>query len=124
MLTGEDRIRVLKMIEEGKVSAAEGIRLLEQDGTDAQTPTEDNSAAGPRWLRVMVTDTNTKKARVNVRIPVSLMNAGANLGARLTTEVESLNMDQISEMIRAGYIGPVLDVTDDEEDEHVQIFLE
>jgi hypothetical protein len=33
-------------------------------------------------------------------------------------------MNQIGEFIRNGYIGPVVDVTDDEDDEHVQVFLE
>jgi hypothetical protein len=124
MVNETDRIKILKMIEEGKISPAEGVRLLEQGEPEAKTPAAEVSPAGPRWLRVMVTDTLTGKARVNVRLPVNLVNAGVKLGARLSTEMDEINMEQISESIRNGYTGVVFDVVNTDEDEHVQIILE
>jgi DUF4097 and DUF4098 domain-containing protein YvlB len=124
MASSSDRIRILKMIEEGKITAEEGVRLLEQGEGESTEQVSSSSGGMPRWLHVMVTDTHTGKVRVNVRLPVNLVNAGMKLGARLSTEVDNLDMNQIGEFIRNGYIGPVVDVTDDEDDEHVQVFLE
>jgi hypothetical protein len=124
MVNDSERIKILKMIEEGKISPAEGVRLLEQGETGSRPPAAEASPAGPRWLRVLVTDTLSGKAKVNVRLPVNLVNAGVKLGARLSTEMDEVNMEQISESIRNGYTGVVLDVVNTDEDEHVQISLE
>jgi hypothetical protein len=124
MVTANARIQVLKMIEEGKITASEGVRLLEQGEAEPGVGVNGNSATAPRWLHVLVTDTSSGKTRVNVRLPANLINAGVKLGARLATEMDGLNMEQISESIRNGYTGPVIDVVDDEDQEHVQIFLE
>ncbi len=124
MSDGTDRIKILKMIEDGKISPAEGLRLLAQGEPEARAPAAEVASGGPRWLRVLVTDTLTGKARVNVRLPVNLVSAGVKLGARLSTEMDDLNMEQISESIRNGYTGIVLDMVNTDEDEHVQISLE
>jgi len=60
---------------------------------------------GPRWLRVRVTDTATGKTRVNVRLPVTLLNAGAKMGARFSPELGQEQMDEIMNAIKAGEIG-------------------
>jgi hypothetical protein len=124
MTSSADRIRILKMIEEGKITAEEGVRLLDQGEGESTEPVSSSSGGTPRWLHVIVTDTHTGKARVNVRLPVNLVNAGMKLGARLSSEVDNLDMNQIGDYIRSGYIGPVADVLNDEDDEHVQVFLE
>jgi hypothetical protein len=124
MANDSERIQILKMIEEGKISPAEGVRLLERGEASPKTSADEVSANGPRWLHVLITDATTGKTRVNVRLPVNLVNAGVKLGARLSTEMDEFNMEQISESIRNGYTGTVIDMVDDNEDEHVQIILE
>jgi hypothetical protein len=122
MATANDRIHILQMIQDGKINATEGIRLLEHCGSepcDVEMP-----SMGPRWLRVLVTDTSTGKPRVNVRLPINLVNAGIKLGARLSTEVDGVNMDHVRELVREGYVGSVMDVLNEDNDERVQIFLE
>lgn len=122
MSDANERLQILQMIQNGQISAEEGIRRLEEKG--AETSEAEKPAAGPRFLHVLVTDTHSHKASVNVRIPVNLINAGVKMGAHLHTEVNGANMDQVRELIRENYIGTVLDATDDEEDERVQLFLE
>jgi hypothetical protein len=78
----------------------------------------------PRWIRVLVTDTDTGKARVNVRLPVNLVNTGIKMGAHLSSEIDVLDMQQINDFIKRGVTGQVLDVFDDEDSERVEIFLE
>jgi hypothetical protein len=61
---------------------------------------------------------------VNVRLPVSVINAGVKMGARFSPQVEGLDMHELMQYIRSGMIGKIVDVYDDEDGEHVEVFLE
>jgi hypothetical protein len=129
MATPEERVKVLKMIQDGKITAAEGARLLDALGTKRPAPVpapppQSSFPGRPRWLRVRVTDTNSGKTRVNVRLPVSLLDAGLKMGARFSPEVEGLDIQQLNELIQSGETGKIVDVFDDEDGEHVEVFVE
>lgn len=129
MVTSEERLKILRMIQEGKISAEQGIQLLEAlDGpkTSAAKSPEPQPAQrpAPRWFRVRVTDLDTGKVRVNVRLPVNVLNAGFKMGARFAPEVEGLDVNQLQDLIRAGEMGKIVDVYDEEDGEHVEVFLE
>jgi len=132
MVTEEERITILKMHQEGKLSAEEAAQLLEalespRTGVGGEARGESHAAGSSRpgrWFRVRVTDTNTGKTRVNVRLPVSLITAGMKMGARFSPEVQGLDMDQLVQFIRSGETGQVVDVFDDEDGEHVEVFIE
>jgi len=127
MDSSEERLKVLQMIQNGKITAEEGMRLLEalgQKPAASPEPPEGQPTRTPRWFRLRVIDTSTGKVRVNVRMPVSVINAGVKMGARFSPEVEGLNTSDLLEHIRAGDIGQIVDVTDEEEGEHVEVFLE
>ena len=129
MATAEERVKILKLIQDGKISASQGVQLLQA----LQDPLSNRpeSAAGQlkgtqvaRWFRVSVTDTDTGKVRVNVRLPVNLITAGVKMGARFSPEVEGLDMEQLMTLIKAGEIGKIVDVVDEKDGEHVEVFLE
>lgn len=126
MATSEERMQILKMIEAGTISAGEGaelLRALDQDkGSQPSTPLKGASEA--RWFRVRVTDTRTGKSKVNVNIPMGLVNVGIKMGARFSPELEGMDLDEITEMIKSGSHGKVMDVIDEEEGERVEIFVE
>lgn len=123
MATTEERMKILKMIEEGKVSAEEGVKLLSALAS-ANRPTSGLSASGAKWLRVRVTEVNTGRSKATVQIPISLMEAGMKIGAHFAPEIDGVNMDQLMEALRTGITGKIIDVTDDEDGEHVEIFVE
>jgi hypothetical protein len=123
MATTEERMKILKLIEEGKVSAEEGAKLLSALAT-ANRPLSGLSASGAKWLRVRVTDINNGRSKATVQIPISLMEAGMKIGAHFAPEIDGVNMDQILEALRTGMTGKIIDVTDDEDGEHVEIFVE
>ncbi len=128
MTSSEERMRILKMIQDGVISAEDGIRLLdsiEQSGKPEteKSPTEDTGRTA-RYFRVRVTDTNTGKARINVRLPVSVLSAGMKMGARFSTEIQGLDTNELMAFIREGTIGKIVDVYDDKDGEHVEVFLE
>jgi len=127
MDSSEERLKVLQMIQDGKITAEEGMRLLEALGQKPSTQSEPAKTPPPRtarWFRLRVVDTNSGKVRVNVRMPVSVINAGVKMGARFSPEVEGLKTSELLEHIRAGDMGQIVDVTDEEEGEHVEVFLE
>ena len=103
MATSEERMQILKMIEAGTISASEGaelLRALEKD--ESSQPSEPlKGASEPRWFRVRVTDTKTGKNKVNVNIPMGLVNVGMKMGARFSPELEGMDFDEISEIVKA-----------------------
>lgn len=123
MATTEERMKILKMIEEGKVSAEEGAKLLAALAS-ANRPSGGLSASGAKWLRVRVTEINSGRSKATVQIPISLMEAGMKIGAHFAPEIDGVNMDQLMEALRSGITGKIIDVTDDEDGEHVEIFVE
>lgn len=127
MATTEERLQILKMIEEGKISAAEGAELLraldtKSDKIQAQEPLK--GASAPRWFRVRVTDTTTGRNKVNINIPMGLVNVGMKMGARFAPEIEGHRLEELLEAVKYGQLGKVIDVTDEEDGERVEIFVE
>ena len=123
----EERLRVLRMVEEGKLNAAEGINLLEtlahgQKSAKAQPRV---SSGGPQWFRVRVTDLDTGRSKATVNIPLSLMDWGLRIGAKFAPEVADYNLNELTKILRKdGLGGKIIDVIDDEDGEHVEIFVE
>lgn len=131
MTTSEERMKILNMIQEGKISAEEGMQLLnafdQVDRKAAKAEKADKVSGSPaaaRFFRVMVTDVDSGKTRVNVRLPISVVMAGAKMGARFSPEVEGLDMQQLMKMVESGATGKIVDVLDDEDGEHVEVFIE
>ncbi len=128
MATAEERMRVLKMIEEGKISAQEGARLLETLGQRperARRQRGSGEAGGEgrgRWLRLRVSDTRSGKTRVNLTLPIGLVDMGLAVGARFVPDVAELDVDEIRDALRSGLNGKILEVRDEEE--LVEIFVE
>lgn len=123
MSTAEERMQILKMIEARQISAEEGAKLLAAlDKVDRSGDAAPR--ATPRWFRVRVTDLRTGKSKVNVNIPMGLVNVGIKMGARFAPEVEGLDVEQITRAIREGVQGKIIDVEDEEDAERVEIFIE
>ena len=115
------------MVEAGKISAEEATQLLESLD-DVPTATKGTagvpSGMAGRWFRVRVTDSDTGKVRVNVRLPVGVVSAGLKMGMRFAPQVEGLDLDLLGAMINNGDVGQILDVFDDKDGEHVEVFIE
>lgn len=124
MATVEERMQILKMIEEGKISAEEGAKLLSALSGKKATPPSAPGASPARWFRVRVTDLDTGKNKVNVNIPLSLVNVGMKMGARFIPDTANVDLDEIATQIRSGAHGKILEVIDEEDGEYVEIFIE
>jgi len=123
MTTSEERLKILKMIEEEKISAEEGARLLKALGKQERKRTAvPTSESG--WLRVHVTDLDSGKSAVNVNVPMRLVNVGLRLGARFVPDMEGLDVEELAEALRQGVTGKIIDVIDEDERQRVEVYVE
>jgi hypothetical protein len=126
MATTQERLQILKMIEEGTISASEGADLLRAldkgKAAGPKTPLKGTSPA--RWLRVRVSDLTTGNNKVNVNIPIGLVNIGMKMGLQFAPDLEGGHYDMLMEAIRSGEQGRIIDITDEDGSEHIEIFVE
>jgi hypothetical protein len=124
MATSEERMRILKMIDEGKLTAEEGAKLLAALAESRKPPRRlplRGPGGGARWLRIRVTDTVTGKAKATVNLPLGLVDAGLNIASQYAPGIA---FDELVAAINAGAEGKIIDVVDEEDGEHVEIFIE
>ncbi len=119
----EERVRILKMLEEGKISAEEAENLLSAlEGGAKGKP----SGKKLRWIRINVFDKEGGKQTMNASIPLSLASIAMKfvpLKVREKMESEGLDVDSIVEDIKAGVQdGKIVDI--DEEAEKITISIE
>jgi len=127
MATVEERMKILKMVEEGKVSAEDGAKLLaalSESRRPPSPPTMMGQGGEARWFRVRVTDLATGKVKVNVNIPMGLVNVGIKMGARFAPGLDTEQMESIAEALKSGATGKIVEATDEEDGEKVEIFVE
>jgi len=126
MVTSEERMKILKMINDGKINAKEGAQLLSALSSRTEKPrrTSRRSLAG-QMLRVRVTDMASGKTKVNVNVPMKLVDAGLNIAAQFTPEMENAQMmEAVKEALSENIRGKIVDVIDEEDQEHVEVFIE
>jgi hypothetical protein len=134
MTLTEERMQILKMVEEGTISAGDAAKLLAALENGAQKSDRAvrtiNTAVGgrsARWLRIRVTDSGGRQ-KVSVNLPLGLVNVGLKMGARFVPEMGELDvnelMGEINAAIQEGTQGKIIDVEDHEDGERVEIFVE
>jgi hypothetical protein len=124
MVSADERMRILKMVEEGKITPEEGAKLLSalRESGKEQAPAAPSRPRRKGWLRVRVTDTATGRTKVNVNLPLGLIDAGMNIATQFAPDV---NLTEIADAVRSGELqGKIVDVFDEEGGEHVEVFVD
>ena len=128
MTTVEERMRILKMVEDGKISAEDGAKLLAALAESRKPPPPPFPPPGAggeaRWFRVRITDSRTGRTKINVNVQAGLVNVGIRMGARFAPNLEAGQMQAMIDALKSGARGKIVDATDDESGEHVEIFVE
>lgn len=125
MATHDERLRILKMIEEGQITASEGATLLRAlDTPQTDTPPLKGAPSNARWFRVRVTNTITGQHKINVNIPINLVNVGLRMGARFVPNLQESQYEELLLAIRHGRQGKIFEATDNDENEHIEVFVE
>jgi hypothetical protein len=148
----EERLKILKLLEEGKITPEDAIGLLNALSSGAKAaPAAPPAAPAPavkpmpfsppaseppqpaavtttagkfRFFRVRVTDTRTGRAKAMVTIPIGLMEWGLKIGAQFSPEVGNINIADFNQLMESGIDGKLVDVLDEEDGEHVEVFVE
>jgi len=79
------------------------------------------SESNAHWLRVRISDIATGKPQATVNLPLGMVDAGLNIAAQYAPEIA---FDELVETIEAGVKGKIIDVFDEEEGKHIEIFIE
>lgn len=123
----EERMQVLEMVEEGKLSTEEALELL--DALEVYYQEEDvPPKKDAKWLKVLV-KTMDDKPKVNVKIPISFVNVGLKLAQKFDPKMkeaglEDINFKEIVEAVKNGAEGKLVDVVDEEKQTRVKVYVE
>ncbi len=118
----DERDRVLKLLEEKKITAEEAAKLL-----DAIKRSEGGGDKRNRFLKVRVFPKGSDKPKVNVTLPIGLVKWGMNFipaEAKAKIEEQEIDMKMIMDALEKGITGKIVDVDEDEHGNHVEIWLE
>lgn len=124
MTTSEERMRILKMIADKQITAEEGAKLLEALRVADADPAGQREPSKARWLRIRVTDRITERAKLNVTIPIGLVDVGLKMGARFAPEMAGMDTSAVEAALRDGIRGRIIEVDDEKDNERVEIFME
>ena len=121
----DERIQILGMVEEGKISVEEATELLSalERTTEEIKPKKD-----VKWLKIRVY-TMDDKPKVNVNVPISLVEVGLKLAKKYDPKMkdsglENIDIDEILTAVKNGAEGKIVDVIDEESQTKVKIYVE
>ena len=77
----------------------------------------------PGWLRVRVRNLATGKNKVTVNIPVGMVQFGLRVANKFSPE-EDIDFNGMADMISSGQRGTIVEVEDEESNEHVLVYLD
>ena len=126
MATSEERLKILQMIQDGKITAEDGAKLLAAltETTKPKRSRTVGRTGDARYMRVKVTDTFSGKTKVSVNLPLGLVDTGLNIAANFMPEMGTDAAADISSAINEGLTGKIVDVFDEEDNEHIEIFID
>lgn len=123
--TSGERLKILQMLEEGKITAEEATTLLRAlEGARRAGPGAPGRDSENRYLRIRVTDLASGTGKVNVTIPIGLVSAGLRIAERFAPEFEDFDLQELEELIASSAGGKIVEVVDAEDSERVEIYVE
>ncbi|MBV9710295.1 MAG: hypothetical protein JO011_05175 [Ktedonobacteraceae bacterium] len=119
----DERARILRLVEDGQVTALQAAQLLDALETDTERPSEPGR---DRILRVHMTTLNPRLPKVNVAatLPVSLIRASLRLGTQLFPQLGNGALEDLLRTIDSRATGRLLDLQDLDRGERLEIFVE
>lgn len=120
-----ERLQILKMLQDNKISADEASRLLGA----LEEPQVTTATDGAKWIRVRVLDLDTGKAKVNVNLPIALIDVALNIGMKFVPQdelgqVNGLDIQQLLDAIKQGAVGKLVEVEEEDEGIRVEVIVE
>jgi hypothetical protein len=125
MVTSDERMKILDMIRDGKLSVDDGAKLL----AALEDRPKRGKSSKPRWadnqmFRVKVSDSGTGRTKVTANLPMSLIDAGLNFASNFSVDMGGVPVEEIREAFHSGMTGKIIEVVDEVDGDHVEIFIE
>jgi hypothetical protein len=124
MVSQEERLKVLEMIAAGTLSVEDGAKLLESLAVPPKGPRPRPDLKDRRVLRVKVDDLHRNRTRVSVTLPMALVSAGLNIAGQFAGHFDDDHAQTLYDAMQSGQTGKIIDVLDNDDGEHVQVFIE
>jgi len=115
-----ERQRILKLLEDKKITADEASRLLDALG-------DEGDSGRARFLKVKVYDRSSSEPKVNVTLPVSIVRWGMQFvpdEARAKMGERHIDFNRITDALEHDFVGKLIEVEGDENHERVEVYLE
>lgn len=96
------------------------IKITEDDLSPSKKNVE-----SPRWLKIRVRDLDTGRNKVNISLPLGIVGFGLGLARRFGSDFDDeYNVYEMWQMVKEGERGVLVDVEDEDDNEHVQIYID
>jgi len=126
----QERLQVLRMIDEGKITPEEGFQLLK-----VLTPVETEPArAHPnarafeilkgKLVRLQVMDLASGRSKATASVPLRLLEVGLRVASHYVPGLKDLNSDDLLEALAEGETGRIIEVIDEEKQVRVEVLIE
>ncbi|MGI6704718.1 MAG: SHOCT-like domain-containing protein [Clostridia bacterium] len=124
----EEIKKILKMVEEQKITAEEGEKLLEALQPERSTEMlAEEGRPSPKFLKIRVNEDGQTKVKVN--IPIALVDVGLKIASKIGPQyaeelkgLKDVDFEELARAIKEGIRGKLVDIQDG--DESVEIYAE
>lgn len=121
----QESMKILRMLEEGKIKADEAARLLEVVGAVGETAAASAPKGRGKTLHVRVFRGGSERPNVNVNIPLSLAKWALKFApehAKARMGDKEVDLDELGTLLDEG-VGEIITVQDEDKDERVEISI-
>lgn len=123
----EEKLAILKMIEEKKITPEEGAKLLEAlDGKTSELSLANTNKPSAKWIKIKIKDDDNT---VNVNLPIALVDIAFKIARSSNKDFDikfndmNINIDNIVNLIKEGAEGKIVDIKGND-GETVEIIVE
>lgn len=124
-MADEERMKILKMLEAGKIKAEEAARLLEAVGEGGAEPAAGAAKGRGKTLHIRVFRGGSERPNVNVNVPLSLAKWALKFvpaDAKARVGDKEVDLDELGTLLDEG-VGELVTVEDEDKNERVVISI-
>jgi hypothetical protein len=124
-MADEERMKILKMLEEGKIKAEEAARLLEAVAEGGAEPAAGAARGRGKTLHIRVFRGGSERPNVNVNVPLSLAKWALKFvpeHAKARVGEKEVDLDELGTLLDEG-VGELVTVEDEDKNERVVISI-
>lgn len=126
-MISEEKMKVLTMIQEGKITAEEGAKLLEALD-EGNSGFEQASASGQgKNIKIKVSELDSGTVKVNLNLPLGIARFVKSFipqEARDELEARGIDLEALMATLDSGTVGKLVEVEDEQDRHRIEIWIE